>query len=169
MEAIKSRRTNIFVLLLSVGFLFLAGCAFAQSMEIERYSSYNSYYKKSIITKYPSYNLEFVDGKDTTYFSVFSDSIYAGHYGVRLYAYFSKTTDLNNSIIKIGFEDGSEDYIAAFEIDHKLSYVEYAIPQNVFNKLFRFKVVSVQFNYMDKINKIEDSLYFFAFLSRAAR
>ena len=30
MESIKSLRTNIIVLLFCVGFLFLAGCAFAQ-------------------------------------------------------------------------------------------------------------------------------------------
>ncbi len=168
MKNLKKVSIDKIVLLLSVMFLLLSSYCFSQEMSIERYSSYNTYYKKNIITKYPSYTLDFIDGKDTISLSVFSDSIRVDHYGVRLYVYFPKTTDLNNSIIRLGFSDGSEDYIKAFEIDHKLSYVEYAIPQNVFDKLFRFKVTSVQFNYRDKINKIDDSLYFFAFVSQTS-
>lgn len=166
MEIVKSKKINLVVLLFSVLFLLFCGCAFGQEMSIERSVSYNPYYKKNIVTKYPSYNLEFTKGKDTTFMSIFADSLSADRFGVRIYVFFPKNTSLSNSIIKLGFEDGSEDYVKAFDIDYNNNYVEYALPQNVFSKLYRLRVTSVQFNYDNKINKIEDSLFFFAFLSR---
>lgn len=165
MEIVKSKLTTRIVLFLTFTFLFGA-CAFAQKMNIERSINYNAYYKKDIVTKFPSYNLEFIDGRDTTFLSIFADSISNNRFGVRLYAFYPKKTDLSNSIIKLGFEDGSEDYIKAFEVDKENRYVEYALLQDVFNKLYKLKVTSVKFNYNNKSNKVNDSLFFFAFLSR---
>lgn len=166
MEIVKDKKIGGLVLLFCLAFLLLASCAFSQSMEIERSVSYNPYYKKEIVTKFPSYNLQFIENNDTTFMSIFADSLSSDRFGVRIYVFFPNKTNLTNSIIRLGFEDGSEDYIKSFDIDYKNSYVEYALSQNVFSKLYRLKVTSVQFNYKNKINKIEDSLFFFAFLSR---
>lgn len=165
METVKCGKIKIIVLILSALFL-IGGCIFGQEMSIERVVGYNGYYKKNIVKKYPSYNLEFIDGKDTISMSVFSDSISSNRYGVRLYVYYPKTTDLNNSIVKLSFADGSYDYVTSFETDHNLSYVEYALPQNLFVKMLTAKVKSVQFNLRDKVDNITDDTYFIAFFNR---
>lgn len=166
MEIVKNPKANVIAFLICFVLLLFASCAFGQVMEIKRDVSYNPYYKKEIVTKYPSYGLDFADGKDTTYLSILSDSISLYNLGVRIYVYYSNKI-IPCKFIKIGFEDGSEDYLRAFEVDRDLRYVEYIVPQEVFNKMYKLRVDKVWFT--EKLQKIEDSLYFFAFVSNHNR
>lgn len=166
MEIVKEKRIGVIVLLAIVVLLLLANCAFGQEMEVLRQKSYSNYFKKEVVRKYPSYGLQFVNGADTISVSMYSDSISNNKFGVRVYAYYSKSTDLSNSRIKIGFNDGSQDYLAAFEVDKVSGYVEYNIPQLVYDKIFISKVKSIQFNNINIVNPVEDSLFFYAFLNK---
>lgn len=170
MESHKNRKLDVIILLIIVA-LFLGMCqlANAQEMDIERHITYNKFYKKNVVCKYPSYGLEVVNGNDTIYFSILADSISPRQYGIRLYAYFPEGTDLNNSAINIGLSDGSEYYLTFNSIDNEISYVEYDLTDELFHKMYKIGVKTVSFNYSDKKLPIDDEYYFYAFLNRQYR
>ena len=169
MEIVKDKRIGGLVFLLCLAFLLLASCAFAQSMSIERTVAYNPYYKKDLVKKYPSYALEFENKSGTTFMSIYADSLNANAYSIKIYVYYTEDADLNNSIIKLVFDDGGEEYFSAFEIDNKLNYVEYSIPLATYYKMCDHKVTGVSFNKSNDVVAIKDGLYFSAFLHRHYR
>lgn len=169
MEVVHDKRTKLvgrIVFLIAIAF-FMGMCQFAgaQEMSIMRQLSYNKFYKKELVSKFPSYGLEIADGKDTIYLSILSDSISPKSYGIRLYAYFPENTDLNRSKIRIGLSDGSEYYLVLNSVDFENRYVEYDLTDELYAKMLKIGVKKVAFNDVMKNYAIDDEYYFMAFLN----
>lgn len=143
---------------------------FGQEMKIERTVTYDEYYKKELVRKYPSYSLYFEDKelKGEVGLSILADSIDPRNFLIRIYAFYPKGTDMRNPMIKLRFGDDSYEYIKPNKVDKETGYVEYAFPYDVYQKLCYTGVIGISFGY-SKLFEVEDNKYFMAFLHRQYR
>jgi len=163
MEAIKSRKTNIIVLLLSVGFLFLASCAFGQ---VERMASFDSLKNKEVVTRYFSRPLELKSplfSKDFISINAKSDSIDDKTITFDVYAYFPKNINPNGNNIVIGYTDGTTDTMQQTMYLLDDNYAEYH-PINGINNLASKKISYILIRGIIKC-ETKDKTYFKDFLS----
>jgi hypothetical protein len=163
MEAIKSRKANIIVLLLTLGFLFLYGCAFAQ---IERTSHYSSEFKRNITTRFSSYVIELespLSSKESIVINAKSDSLNNGKITFMLYAYFPKNINPKDAAIVLGYSDGTTDVLPQIVYDKDDNYTEYQLTSglnNISSKKVEYIVIR---GVLKSINK--DKTYFKDFIS----
>lgn len=167
MEAIKSRKTNIIVLLFSVGFLFLASCAFGQQkMSLLRDTSLN-YGKNKVTTLFPSYTIFFeskYSPSDTMFVGIKADSINPRVVSPNLYTFVPKTYLINHKFLLIGFEDGTAEKFPVVYIDKSEGYVEYDFTVTAYASLKHKKVSYIGFDSFSKFNSKECVTYFMDFL-----
>lgn len=152
MEAIKSRKTNIIVLLLSVGFLFLASCAFGQVDRMEengvvtRYSSNSLCFKSPLITK------------DTIFFNLMSDSIDAKTITFNAYVYYPEKIKVGDDAIVVGFADGTQTVLQKYGFDKKTNCASYEVIGDI-NSLVKNKVSFVLFRGIAKYDKFDKNYF----------
>ena len=159
MEAIKSRRTNIFVLLLSVGFLFLAGCAFAQVDRIiedgvtRRFTSNSLCFQIPLITK------------DTIFLNLMSDSVDAKTITFNVYVYFPEKIKVGEESIVIGHTDGTQTILQRYAFNEETNCASYEIVGDI-NKLAKSKPSFVLFRGIAKYDKFDKNYFsdFFKYL-----
>lgn len=163
MEAVKCRKTNIIVLLLSFGFLFLASCAFSQ---VERMVSFDSVKNKEVITRYFSRALELKSplfSKEFISINAKSDSVDATAITFDIYVYFPKNINPKGANIVIGYSDGTTDTMQQTMYLLDENYAEYH-PIDGINSLASKKVSYVLIRGIVKCDT-KDKTYFSEFLS----
>ncbi len=167
MEAIKSRKINIIVLLLSVGFLSLASCAFGQEkMELLRDNT-TTYGDKKITTLFPNYTLFFeskYSPQDTMFVGIKADSINKRVVSPNLYTFVPKKFLINHKFLLVGFEDGSVEKFPVVYIDRTEGYVEYNFTNTAYASLKQKKVSYIGFDSFMKFNNKDSVTYFMDFL-----
>lgn len=156
MEAIKSRRTNIIVLLLSVGFLFLASCAFGQVSRIKQDSVVKRFITESIEIKNPLIG-------DNILLSAYSDSIDSKTLTFIIYVYFPENINALDKNIVINYVDGTSDVLQQFIYDKNDGYAEYEFIQNITN-ISTKKVDSILIRGVSK-SKVSNKSYFIDFFA----
>ena len=159
MEAVKSRKTNIIVLLLSVGFLFLASCAFGQVDRIE---------ENGVVTRYSSNSLCFrspLITKDTIFFNLMSDSIDAKTITFSAYVYYPEKIKVGDDAIIVGFVDGTQTILQKYAFDKKTNCASYEVIGDI-NGLVKNKVSFVLFRGIAKYDKFDKNYFsdFFKYL-----
>lgn len=159
MEAIKCRKTNIIVILLSVGFLFLASCAFGQVDRIDengvvtRYSSNSLCFKSPLITK------------DTIFLNLMSDSIDSKTITFSVYVYYPEKIKVGDDAIIIGYADGTQAVLQKYGFDKKTNCASYELIGDI-NILIKNKVSFVLFRGIAKYDKFDKNYFsdFFKYL-----
>ena len=157
MEAIKCRKTNIIVILLSVGFLFLASCAFGQVSRITLNGEKTvKRYTDAISIKNP------LIGDDIT-LSAYSDSVDAESITFAIYVYFPENINALNKNIVITYTDGTADILQQSIYDKNDGYAEYECMQNI-NNISTKKVDSILIRGVSKY-KVVNKSYFIDFFA----
>ena len=157
MEAIKSRKTNIIVLLLSFGFLFLASCAFGQVSRITLDGEKTvKRYTDAISIKNP------LIGDDIT-LSAYSDSVDAETITFAIYVYFPENINGLNKQMVISYLDGSMDILQQEIYDKNDGYAEYKMIDNI-NNISSKKIESILIRNVAKY-KVSDKSYFINFFA----
>jgi len=157
MEAIKSRKTNIIVLLLSVGFLFLASCAFGQVSRIKFNGEETvKRYTDAMVIKNP------LLGDDIT-LSAYSDSIDTKTITFAIYVYFPENINGLNKQMVISYTDGTTDILQQEIYDRNDGYAEYKMIDNI-NNISSKKVESILIRNVAKY-KVSDKSYFINFFA----
>jgi len=166
MEAVKCRKTNIIVLLLSVGLLFLAGCAFGQGkMELLRDNTLIDGKGKNIVTFFPSYTMFFECGKvDTLFVGIKADSINKRVVSPNLYTFLPKYKLINHKFLSVGFEDGTVENFPVVYVDNSEGYVEYNFSSTAYSSLSNKKITYIGLDGLYKYNNKTYITYFMDFL-----
>jgi hypothetical protein len=166
MEIIKCKKINLIVLVLSVGFLFLASCTFGQAkMELLRDNTLFDSKGKEIVTLFPSYTMFFQSGKiDTIFVGIKADSINKRVVSPNLYTFLPKIKLVNHKFLSVGFEDGTIENFQVVYIDKSEGYVEYNFSQTAYASLSNKKVTYIGLDGISKFNNKEYVTYFMDFL-----
>jgi hypothetical protein len=159
MEAIKSRRTNILVLLLSFGFLLLGSCAFGQ---VERIN------ENGVIRRFTSNSLCFqipLITKDTIFLNLMSDSVDAKTITFNVYVYFPDKIKVGEESIVIGHTDGTQTILQRYAFNEETNCASYEIVGDI-NKLVKGKPSFVLFRGIAKYDKFDKNYFsdFFKYL-----
>lgn len=159
MEAIKSRRTNIIVLLFCVGFLFLAGCAFAQVDRINENGVTKRFTSNSLCFKSP------LISKDTIFLNLMSDSIDSKTITFNVYVYYPEKIKVGDDAIIIGFTDGTQSVLQKYAFDKSTNCASYEVVGEI-NGLIKNKVSFVLFRGIAKYDKFDKNYFsdFFKYL-----
>jgi len=159
MEAIKSRRTNILVLLLSVGFLFLASCAFGQVERINENGVTKRFTSNSLCFKSP------LISKDTIFLNLMSDSVDSKTITFNVYVYYPEKIKVGNDAIIVGFADGTQTVLQKYAFDKESNCASYEVIGEI-NGLIKNKVSFVLFRGIAKYDKFDKNYFsdFFKYL-----
>jgi hypothetical protein len=146
MEAIKSRRTNILVLLLSFGFLLLSSCAFGQSMEILRAPSYD--YKLGIKTtvRYPNYGIPIeskINKNDLIALSIRADSIVGYIFNAQIFVETKDADKYKNHKLIITLENNV--ILSLKPLYSDKDYIEYIITHLDADAISKNKIINIEF------------------------
>mgnify|MGYP000706938654 CR=1 FL=1 len=153
---------SIKVLLAVISLLLLSSCVFAQMSIIRETRSISG---NTVVTKSPSYDL-FLGNVAV---SIYVDSIGYDQLNIFIMAVYPIGTKLDNSMIKIKFEDGSSHYFTAHYIDALLGYVEYDVTFETYNKLYTTNIKNIYLNNSLIPNKIEQKDFFIYFLNNHSK
>lgn len=153
---------SIKVLLVVISLVLLSSCSFAQMSIIRNVRSVSG---NTIVTKSPSYDLSFGD----VAVSIYADSIGFNQLNVFIMAVYPVGTKLDNSMIRIIFEDGSSHYFTAHYIDSLLGYVEYDVTFETYNKLYTTNVKDIYLNNSLIANEIKEKDFFIYFLNNHSK
>lgn len=166
MEAVKCRKTNVIVLLLSFGLLFLGGCAFGQSkMELLRDNSIIDGKGKEVVTFFPSYTMFFQCNKvDTVFIGIKADSINSRVVSPNIYTFLPKYKLINHKFLSIEFDDGTVENFPVVYVDKAEGYVEYNFSVTAYSSLSNKKVTYIGLDGTSKYNNKEYVTYFIDFL-----
>lgn len=159
MEAIKSRKTNIIVLLLSVAFLFLASCAFGQ---ITR-DNLNGKTVTRTITRALQFKNPLMG--DDILMSAYSDSIDVKALTFFIFVYFPKNINAEGQNLVVTYTDGTTEVLQQCIYDRNDGYAEYKCIDNINNIAFK-KIDSILIRGVNKYKMVNKSYFidFFAAL-----
>lgn len=161
MEIIKCKKTNVIVFILSLLFL-MSACAFGQN-EIER--GYKTLKDSSIVVcKRPANWLVFIENEvDTMFVGIFIDSVNANTLHIQVVVSYPSYIKLDNTFIRLIFNDGSIDYLMPHSINHETGYVEYNLNQDIYLKMYTMNVRAIYFNNSVKYHSFKDDTNYFSY------
>ena len=157
MEDIKPKKVNIVVFLLSLGFLLLASCSFAQVNRITfDGESTVKRYSDAILIRNPLIG-------DDIKLSAYSDSIDLKTITFKIYVYFPENINALDKNIVLTYTDGTIDILQQEFYDKIDKYAEYKIIDNI-NNISSKKVESILIRTITKY-KVVDKSYFINFFA----
>ena len=164
MEIVKSKKISLLVLLFSILFLFIGGCAFAQDLSIVRYDSYNHDVNKYVKTRVASYGVELSfnqKNNDNFYVGISSDSVNSTLESPLIYVYFPKVINPKGVDMTIAFSDGTKEVFKFIRLDDNC--VSYQITKQSYRKLRNLKFNHIEFTGFGSYTNFLENDYFIKF------
>lgn len=152
MEAVKCRKTNIIVLLLSFGFLFLASCAFGQVERMVEDGVTKRYTSNSLCFKSP------LMGGDTIFFNLMSDSLDEKTITFNAYVYYPSNIKVGEESIVIGYSNGRTSLFQKYSKATENNCVVYELIGDI-NDFAKNKVSFVLFRGIAKYDKVDKNYF----------
>lgn len=154
----NEQRNNLLMFIFSIMFLLIAFTCTSQV----RKTNFNHELNKETTLIFPNEGLMI----DSIYLGALVDSIETNNYNVRLYAFLPENTILSDyKNIAIEFVDKSICIVEATRIETEERYIEYYIPNSVYNKIVTTKFKKIAFNNINKDFDKKDQNYFISFFN----